>query len=39
MKSMKKVSKKEAVIAALMAKEASANVVRGHCTTHCGGSF
>jgi len=37
MESMKKVSKKAALIAALMAKKASASVVRGHCSGggHC----
>jgi len=40
MKSMKKVSKKEALLAKLMAKKAEAAVVRGHCLPdHCHGSF
>ncbi len=36
---MKKVSKKEALIASLMAKKSLANVKPGHCGGHCGGSF
>jgi len=36
---MKKVSKKEALIAALMAKKASVKVKHGDCKGHCEGSF
>lgn len=36
---MKKVSKKEALIASLMANKSLAQVKPGHCIAHCGGSF
>jgi len=36
---MKKISKKEALIAALMAKKASAKVAHGDCEAHCEASF
>jgi len=36
---MKKTSKKEALLAKLMAKKAEAAVVRGHCGGHCAGGF
>jgi len=36
---MQKVSKKEALIASLMAKKSLTQVKPGHCTSHCGGSF